>query len=123
MVPFAQRPTAVFLLVLGLSFLSVAACLISPAVSANGLTASHQLTQARREFRRNATLEVNETRWDQSVRDEAGAPALADAAPIAVAALASAASVPDFAGSAPPHRLLLRPRAVVSRTSGDDVAS
>ena len=67
MVPFAQRPTAVFLLVLGLSFLSVGVCLISPAVSANGLTASHQLAQARREFRRNATLEVNETRWDQSV--------------------------------------------------------
>jgi len=122
MAAFAQRPTAVLVLAAGLCLLSVGLCLISPAVSANGLTASHQLAQARREFRRQATLEVTETRWDHSASAEASAAALAHPAPIPVAAPAFAASVPDLVGSAPPHRLLLRPRAV-SRPSGDEVAS
>ena len=123
MVPFAQRPTAAFFLVLGLSFLSVGVCLISPAIGANGVTASHQFAEARRQFRRQATLEVNETRWDHSASAEASAPALAHPAPIPIGAPAFAASVPDLVGSVLPHRLLLRPRAVASRSSGDDIAS
>ncbi len=123
MAPFAQRPTVVLVLAAGLCLLSVGLCLIPPAVSSNGVTASHQFAQARRDFRRHATLEVNETAREQSARAEASALALAHPAVIPVAAPAFAAAVSDLAGSVLPDRLLLRPRAAASRPSGDDDAS
>ena len=123
MAAFAQRPTVVLVLAAGLSLLSVGLCLISPAVSADGVTASHQLAQARRDFRRHATLEVTETRWAPAAVAEAGESGLAYPVAISVAARVLPASVPDLVGSALPRRLLMRPRSVVSRPSGDDAAS
>ena len=119
MTAFAQRPTAVLLLAAGLSLFSLGLCLIAPAVSANGITATHQLAQARRELRREATLEVA---GDATVRacrpqpSERVSPALQDAPVPAALDRAEALRIAE-----PPRRLVLHLKVASSPKSEDDL--
>jgi hypothetical protein len=119
----AKRPVAIVLLVAGFALLSLGICLIPPAVNANGVTAAHQLAEARREFRRQATLEVPQAGSTQPSRAAIGE----RLSPAALAGLYQPPIHPadSLQTTAPrtPRRLLLRPKFIASRSSGGDPIS
>lgn len=118
-----KRAAAVLFIAAGLSLVSLGLCLITQPVYVGGIAAAHQLAQARRDFRRHATMEVAETASIRAGSVEAREPAIFQALPTLSEALVLRAAVQAVANPSTPRRFLLRRKPAPSGASADDIIS